>query len=294
MPTRSTPSFPLFVISLPDSTRFRVLERSLDGFRIPFKKIDAINAAKIDASRLADLYDEGRSIRRIGRPMSRGEIGSALSHRKVWDIIVKQNFTRALVLEDDAIIDETFCSFLRNIELIRDEVGFLSLFAKRGVVFRRPTANIGEFGVHATIKGLTGMVGYVITRNYARRLLALGSRVEAPVDWFENWSMGTPYLVFPMPVSHANDISILGVERQKLFDQYANSIRILPDWFPMRIRGLAYIAGVGYLLRPDRYDGFREYFRREIKTRLKYALFDTVSISQLSAERSGQAARTAL
>jgi glycosyl transferase, family 25 len=274
-------SIPIFVISLPGSSRFDFLKQQLTKFNIPFERLDAIDGSKIEENALGQIYDERRALRKIGRPLARGEIGNALSHRKAWHIILERNLMAALVLEDDAIIDQTFCSFLRTVKAIPNHVGFLSLYTHDGVVFRRPSATLGEFRLHAAALGLPSTVGYIIKPKYARRLLGLSARIEVPTDCPSNHLMGAQYLVFPMPVSHTMHESSIQPERAMMFKQRKVPRSLWPKWVPAWLRTLAYITCIVYLLRPDRYDGFADYFRHQVSSRLRFAMHDTVTIAQL-------------
>ena len=276
-----TASIPVFVISLRGSSRFNFLHQRLIALDIPFEKVDAIDGSELEGKWLADVYDERRALTRIGRPLSRGEIGNALSHRKVWQMILDRNLASALVLEEDAIIDLPFRSFLRIAHAIPDEVGFPSLYTQAGYVFRRPTTRLGEFKLHAAALGLTRTVGYVIRAKYAQGPLALGSRIETPTDWPYNHSIAAQYLALPMPVSHADYGSVIEPERTKLINQYIISKDTCPKWVPGWLRKLAYITCLAYLLRPDRYHGFANYLWREVVWRLRLAIFAPLGIARL-------------
>jgi glycosyl transferase family 25 len=43
-----------------------------------------------------------REVSRLGRPMTPGEIGISLSHRRLWEEIVRNGWSRTLIFEDDA------------------------------------------------------------------------------------------------------------------------------------------------------------------------------------------------
>lgn len=49
-------------------------------------------------------YDREKAIRLFNRELSKGELGCALSHLAVYDVMVSENIPHALVLEDDANI----------------------------------------------------------------------------------------------------------------------------------------------------------------------------------------------
>ncbi|MBO1531095.1 glycosyltransferase family 25 protein [Psychrobacter sp. F1192] len=54
------------------------------------------------------------------RPITDGEIGCALSHRRIWQYILDNDLDYALIMEDDVIIDK------RLVNVIRDEQNYQS------------------------------------------------------------------------------------------------------------------------------------------------------------------------
>jgi glycosyl transferase family 25 len=282
-----TKAIPIFVISLPGSSRLDPLKKRLVEFDIPFEKIEAIDGRGIDEKELSRLYDEDRALKKIDRPMSRGEIGNALSHRKVWRIIIDRNLAAALVLEEDAVIDKAFCSFLLTVPEIPKHIGFVSLYtASGGLVYRRASASLGEFKLHRAAVGLAGTVAYVINAKYARMLLDRKSRVETPTDWpAGGFVEREQHLAFPMPVSHHYDESVIESERATTVQKRRKPLKtIWPSWIPAWLRAAAYMTCVVYLLRPDRYDGFVDYFRRQIALRVRLAVCDTVTVARLKCD----------
>jgi len=272
----------IFVIALPGSSWFDSLKNQLAEFNIPFELIDAIDGRAIDAKELPKLYDEDRAPKKIGRPMTRGEIGNALSHRKVWRILIDRNLAAALVLEEDATIDKAFCSFLRAVPEIPANIGFLSLFTESGLVYRRASASVGEFKLHKAAVGLASTVAYIINATYARMLLNRKSRVETPTDWpVMTFLEREQYLAFPMPVSHRYEESVIEPGRAILAQQRKPPKTLWPNWVPTWLRAAAYITCVVYLLRRDRYDGFVDYFKRQIAPRFRFAMHDIVAITEL-------------
>ena len=274
------------MISLSGSSRFDSLKARLIEFDIPFERVDAIDGFRIDEKELSTFYDQGRALRKIGRPMSRGEIGNVLSHRKVWRTIIERNLSAALVLEDDAIINYDFRSFWRSAHQIPEHIGFLSLYTQSGRVFQRPTAVLDEFRLHKAAIGLPNTVAYVISSSYAQMLINRSTRVEHPTDWPLSYLDREQYLALPMPVSHSYDNSIIEPDRSTAIKQQRKPIKTLwPSWIPLWFRAIAYVTCIVYLLRPDRYGGFAEYFKQQVALPLRLALRDTVTVNELKRGR---------
>jgi GR25 family glycosyltransferase involved in LPS biosynthesis len=63
-----------------------------------------VNGKKLSEEEIALVYDSGKSVAYCGSDLNRGEIGCALSHRLVYEKMVRENIERAVVFEDDAVI----------------------------------------------------------------------------------------------------------------------------------------------------------------------------------------------
>jgi glycosyl transferase, family 25 len=96
----------VFVVSVPRFTeRHKQLEKHLEGLTYDFfwgadkLKLD-YNTAKTDGT-----YDELKSkqLQRQGKALNLGEIACSLSHRMVYEEMVKHNWQKVLILEDDIL-----------------------------------------------------------------------------------------------------------------------------------------------------------------------------------------------
>ncbi len=94
----------ILVVSVPRfSDRHKHVEERLHGLNFEFfwgadkLKLD-IETAKTDGT-----YDEATAIKleRLGKPLSTGELACALSHRMVYEAMIRNGWKKILVLEDD-------------------------------------------------------------------------------------------------------------------------------------------------------------------------------------------------
>lgn len=79
-----------------------------------------IKAQRVSASLGSELTQEQKSFVSfedfyclMKRPISDGEIGCALSHRRIWQQIVEKDIAYALILEDDVTIDKRLVELLK-------------------------------------------------------------------------------------------------------------------------------------------------------------------------------------
>ncbi len=90
-------TLPVYVISLEGAVdRQATLKAHLDAVGIQFELIDAVNGQVLNRQRLRDINPAGN--------MSPGQVGCYLSHIHVYERIVAQGTSVALILEDDAVL----------------------------------------------------------------------------------------------------------------------------------------------------------------------------------------------
>lgn len=95
-----------FLINLDrDQERLLSMEEQLHSLDISFSRFSAIYGKEINAY---DYIDAEKSLRVEGRKLSPGDIGTALSHRSVYEQIIQNNFDYALILEDDVLLPKNF------------------------------------------------------------------------------------------------------------------------------------------------------------------------------------------
>ena len=97
---------PVFVISLQEETaRRKAIATHLKDRGFDFQFFDAVDGRQMNVLSHPD-YDGPRRRAAHGRDLKPGELGCFLSHRSVYEEILRQNLGFALIIEDDARFDE--------------------------------------------------------------------------------------------------------------------------------------------------------------------------------------------
>ncbi len=96
----------ILVVSIPRLTaRHQLVKQRLEG--LPFDFFWGSDKLLLDEDRLRldGTYDEqmARQLQRQGKSMNMGEIACSLSHRYVYEAVVKNGWKRVLILEDDVV-----------------------------------------------------------------------------------------------------------------------------------------------------------------------------------------------
>jgi len=107
----------IFVINLPEATaRREAIERQLRGLGLEYEIFPAIRGNALSAEAKVLNYDDTWFNRNQGRSANAGELGCALSHLAVYRMIIDQDISHALILEDDAWLNPNLPKLLQAIE----------------------------------------------------------------------------------------------------------------------------------------------------------------------------------
>ena len=142
-----------------------------------------------------------------GRELSCGEIGAFLSHYAVWERLVQARTPYAIILEDDARLEDGFVPIIEEIIKAEAEWDFVYLAPRKRYRMDRVLPLLG--GSRSLVRfrrRAGGAVGYLIRLEAAEVLLHYCWRIRAPIDWLtaEWWQNGLRYYaVDPRIVSHA-------------------------------------------------------------------------------------------
>lgn len=203
---------PIFVISLSRATERRAaMQRELAGFEFEF--VEAVDGERLDM----DLYRHRLQTewwrRMRGRELSRGEIGCFLSHYAVWERLVQTETPYAIILEDDARLEDGFASVVEEILKAEAQWDFVYLALRKRYRMDRVLALLGgRWSLARVRRRAGGTVGYLIRREAAEILLHHCWRIRAPIDWLtaEWWQNGLRYYAVDRKiVSHAGVPSII-------------------------------------------------------------------------------------
>lgn len=257
---------PLFVVSLPGSARRARMASQLARWPGAWSFVDGVDGRSLSPAALAAVYDEAAALQTYGRPLSLPEIGCALSHRSVYEMVVRRRIESAIVLEDDACFGPELAAF----PFWSYEPGFdvISLYSLSGLVRRRPQARRDGIALHRAAGKVDSAVGYVVSQRGAQRLLAAGRQVRAPADWPIAPERLEFYLALPFPVSHPNgEDSVIAAERERV--RRGDACSPLTEGMLANVTIPLFIK---YVLRRRRYIDAADYFRREIAYNVKRML----------------------
>lgn len=190
---------PVLVISLTRSAERREhMARQLGDLGLLWEFVDGVDGSALAREELRSAAGAAALEVRpaLGRRLTPGEIGCALSHQRCYRRILEKELRMAFVLEDDVDVPPAFVEVAEAI--LRFPPGWeLVLFAHhsarngtskgaettwRGAAVhpRHRVARVAEFAM--------GAMAYLLTSEGARKLLDHGTPVRMPADWVTGYA----------------------------------------------------------------------------------------------------------
>lgn len=171
------------IISLQRCTDRRAkITKRLTELGIPWQIFDAIEGKSLSHS---ERRYNG-TVRRLmyGKDMTDGEIGCALSHIAVCKKIASDCLENVLILEDDAIIQDTLPETLNVLSATSSEWDLVRFLASPKV--NRRTKLVVDLGGGMSLGRVYGTpggaYGYVVNHKAAAKISALGDSIYMPID----------------------------------------------------------------------------------------------------------------
>jgi len=180
---------PVFVISLTRSQdRRAMVMKQMEHLGIGFEFFNAVDGRALTA---VDLGKVDFSLAReyCGHDLSRAEVGCALSHIRLYELIVAQGIERCVILEDDVYLHMHFKAIIETIVTCNQaDIVFLHHGkAKRWPLLRQlpegyRLARYMTPSKHSK-RGVLSAAGYILTLTGAEKLLAKAYPLRMPADY---------------------------------------------------------------------------------------------------------------
>ncbi len=180
---------PIFVISLLRSHERRAaIEKQMAHAGLSFTFWDAVDGKLLGNDSLSKVDLNSAEVF-CGHSLSLGEIGCALSHISLYEMLVNNNIDKAVVLEDDIHIHMHFKSVVEEaLKKSRSEI----IFIHHGKAKQWPWARKLPEGYRLSRylrpsknsnRGIISTAGYILTLEGARKLLNCAYPVRMPSDY---------------------------------------------------------------------------------------------------------------
>lgn len=242
----SSIEIPVWIINLKrDTERLQFMQEQMQRLRIDYRVIEAVDGRSLADDEKAP-YSRTIALRDFGRELTPGEIGCALTHIRLWKLMIEEGISEVLVLEDDVHIGIVLIEVLKHRERLPQDYQHINFSTNaRQVPFGKFLNDIYRASKHAERPYLTS--AYLITKTGAQKLLDLVSPLYMPIDNFITITDIRSYGIFPKVIVLAETPSGIGRRsdnmpklsfRQKKWRQFKEIIKSLAIFFGATEQGL--------------------------------------------------------
>ncbi len=172
------------VINLLRSTkRMTEINSRLLKVKLPYTRICAVDGSKLSQTLLNSNYNPALNRKIYRRPLSLGEIGCYMSHKKCWQHIVNNNLKTCLILEDDAELDTRLPQAINLIKSYKHPWDAIKLCdpPKQKVISASLTLD-EDFKLCQYKKIPSRATGYLLSYEGAVKLLKARNQFGRPID----------------------------------------------------------------------------------------------------------------
>lgn len=192
----------VFLLSLEDATvRRACLISAFETRSVPYEIWHAIDGREGLPPEYEIMIDRAAARRHLGREMGNAEFACALSHHFIYRELLARGLDMAVILEDDAIVDDAFFDFLKIHETPTYDL--LLLDHSRALVRRTDQMKLEKGKVaYRCISTPWLTTGYIITHAGAQKLVDQSLPITEPADWPADLSKMQAYALSPRLVDH--------------------------------------------------------------------------------------------
>ncbi len=225
---------PVFIINLDRSPdRFQQISGRLSELGVSFERVAAIDGNTISTGERRKLNPN-----RIWLKITDSEIACYASHLKALALIVERSAAKAMILEDDVLIDDDFSLWLDGSYCIPEDVDVLKFegFGSSHTL-RIPIYHYATRDITFAYKPTGGAAAYLITLAGAKKVLKNLDvvRDQIDTDLFAYWITGLrTYELYPFPVRQQAGPSTINHSRAKISLRMKVARNVIKRYFKVK------------------------------------------------------------
>jgi glycosyl transferase, family 25 len=198
---------PIFVLTLRgDEARRAPLLKQLESMGLEYELFFGIDGRNGLPPECEDRVDRARARRKYRRALSDGELACAISHIEVCREIARRKLAHAIVLEDDAILDDAFVEFVRGIPPVPGDILLLDHSHAR-VERGRGIPVLPEVEARRLVVRPSLATAYFLTNAGAWEISRAALPVSDVADWPECVDRMAMWALDPRIVDHPNPVT---------------------------------------------------------------------------------------
>lgn len=152
---------------------------AIDGSKLTQKEINNYLSIKAQYTlKNPSTYDEIRAV---------GEIGCYLSHYKIWEDIILNDFKNCIIFEDDAFAEENYKTIMNYINTIPNDydIAYLGWWNRYSYKYNKKNNNWLYTDKLVNNKSMVlGLYSYILNNSGAKKLITKALPIDIQVDSF--------------------------------------------------------------------------------------------------------------
>ena len=189
---------PVFIINLKkDKEKRQYMEALCQNYFKKYQFVEGVYGKELSREEVSAVYSHDKSVKQLGRELSLAELGCALSHKKIYEFMVKSNISEVLILEDDIDFDKELLAVLENRSLFPIDWELVLLGHHTGGSRDGETKSsvwwkqrlIKQFSLKRPSEVGRGTYGYLLRLSGAKKLLRELNSISKPIDHYTGSDM---------------------------------------------------------------------------------------------------------
>lgn len=212
-----------FVVNLKRSLdRRKYMQALLKDFPYPWEFFEAVDGREI--KNLSEVYNETKAIHFSGKALTRGEVGCALSHLDIYKKMIDENIDKALILEDDIILEKKFLELITvlNKKKLHNDVILLGQSDDKAIIKFFGEKITDKYKLLQVVHSGYGTYAYMIDIEAAKKIIKFNTPIKRTADaWaffsnFINIYVVEPNLVNPIGEKLTSNIDAIGMRDEHI------------------------------------------------------------------------------
>lgn len=229
---------PIFIINLlRDIDKKSHIMAMLKPLNVNYQFFEAVDGKQLTQLEIAKIYDQKKAKKLRKRDLVVGELGCSLSHLGIYKKMIAEGIERAIILEDDAVLEDGFLQVINEIESFPNDWELVLLGygnPKYDCKIKKTNINnLSGYYLYQSIAKISCTHGYIINQNGAKKILNENQKIYNPIDHFTgDYKTVNFYAIYPKIVNVNSDfLSDIGTERYKkkyfLKDRLKNRSKVI-------------------------------------------------------------------
>ena len=197
--------------------RLKHMTSEVERLSLPLFRLPAVNGQMLDDEVSSRWLSQDGPMHHLSKP----ELACFLSHRAAWELIATGEDPFGAVFEDDLTFSDDALRYFETHNWIPEDAELVKIeTTSRKVMLQKPILDAGSRrAIAPLVSKHLGAGGYVLSREFAQKLLVATDPITVPVD----------YALFDPQTRVIKDVSVWQLDPAICVQQVRTREKFLPD-----------------------------------------------------------------